>query len=257
MKKIVIAGAIAAMASLSSVAAAAAPGAFKLTTGFDYSSGKYGGSQSTDMLYIPITGHYETGRWLFKLTVPYLRVTGPGNVVRGVGTLKTTTTTRTTESGLGDVVAGATYNVYAGTGAKPLFVDLTGKVKFGTADETKGLGTGKNDYAFQVDLYQSLGKFTPFGTIGYDVLGSPAGSTLNNVFYGSLGGTYKLAPKTSGGLLFSARQKASVTGAPQRDIMAFVTHKLDNRWKTQVYVDKGYADGSPDWEGGATISYAF
>ncbi len=257
MKKIMITGVIVAITSLSSVAAAA-PGTFKLMTGFDYSSGKYGGSQSTDMLYIPITGRYETGRWLFKLTVPYLRVTGPGNVVRGVGTLKTiTTATRTTESGLGDVVAGATYSAYTGTGTHPMFIDLTGKVKFGTADETKGLGTGKNDYAVQVDVYQSLGKLTPFGTIGYDALGNPTGSTLNNVFYGSLGGSYRFTAKTSGGLLFSLRQKASVTGAPQRDMMAFVSHKLDKKWKTQVYLDKGYTDGSPNWEGGATISYAF
>lgn len=149
----------------------------------DCSSGKYGDVASTDILYVPFTGKYETGRWMFKLTVPYIEVTGPGNVVRDVGVIRTSTSmTRTTQKGLGDVVAAATYNLYAGGASDPV-VDLTGKVKFGTADETKGLGTGENDYAAQVDVYKGFGRFTAFGTVGYRVLGSPAGVFLNNVFY--------------------------------------------------------------------------
>jgi len=30
-----------------------------LTTGFDYSTGKYGGTTSTNILYIPVTGKVE------------------------------------------------------------------------------------------------------------------------------------------------------------------------------------------------------
>ena len=40
--------------------------------------------------------------------------------------------------------------------ANPLLIDLTGKVKFGTADENKGLGTGENDYAVQADWGSKL-----------------------------------------------------------------------------------------------------
>ena len=39
-------------------------------------------------------------------------------------------------------------------------MDLTGKVKFGTADDTKGLGTGKNDYAcVQLDGFWTVSPF--------------------------------------------------------------------------------------------------
>src|SRR5229473_2226361 len=61
---------------------------FSLTTGADYSTGKYGGTSSTDILYVPLTGAYEMDKWLFKVTVPYIMVTGPGNVVRGIGIIK-------------------------------------------------------------------------------------------------------------------------------------------------------------------------
>lgn len=257
MKKIFLLNTLAAVLAAGVGTCAHAAGNFSLTSGFDYSTGKYGGSTSTDILYIPIIGKYSTGPWMFQLTVPYVRITGPGNVVRDLGVLRqTTTTTRTTESGLGDVVAAATYNLYAGT-TDATIVDLTGKVKFGTADETKGLGTGKNDYALQVDGYKGFGAFTAFGSVGYKVLGSPAGYSLNNVFYGSLGGAYKFDERNSGGVIIDLRQKASTSGSPQRDLTAYISHKIDETWKAQAYVVKGFADGSPDWGLGAMVSYAF
>lgn len=230
---------------------------FSLTSGLDYSSGKYGGTQSTEILYVPLTGKYEMDRWTFKLTVPYIRITGPGGVTRDIGGFKTSGTTRTTASGLGDVVAAATYNVYDSGGANAWLIDLTGKVKFGTADETKGLGTGKNDYAAQADIYKIFDQFTAFGTLGYRLLGSPAGTHLDNVAYGSLGGSYTFSRETSGGLILDLRQKAFASGAPQRELTAFVTHKLNRTWKAQGYVVKGFADGSPDWGAGAMLTRAF
>jgi hypothetical protein len=178
-------------------------------------------------------------------------------VVKDVGAFKAAGAARTTQSGLGDVVAAATYNIYGSTGAAPLLIDLTGKVKFGTADENKGLGTGENDYSIQADLYKTINKFIMFGTLGYKVFGDPVGINLDNVFYGSLGGSYKYNQQTSAGLILDLRQKASATGAPQRELTAFVSHKIDKTWKAQGYLVHGFADGSPDWGAGAMVSYAF
>ncbi len=261
MKKtlqIALVSGVALTALCGQAAMASEPGNFTLITGFDYSSGKYGGTDSTDILYIPFTGKYETGPWTLKLTVPYIQITGPGNVVRDVGAFRSSSsTTRTTESGLGDVVAQATYNVYTSGYVNPFMVDLTGKIKFGTADETKGLGTGQDDYAAQVDLYKTIDKFTAFGTVGYKVFGQPTGIVLNNVWYGSFGGSYKLSDVNSAGLIMDLRQKATDTGYRQEEMTAFVSHKIDKSWKTQAYLVKGFTSGSPDWGAGAMVMYAF
>jgi hypothetical protein len=36
-----------------------------------------------------------------------------------------------------------------------------------------------------------------------------------------------------------------------------VTQELSERWKLQVYGDHGFANGSPDWGGGAMASLRF
>lgn len=254
MKKIWLCGMITATA-LATLPAAADPG-FSFTTGMDYSTGKYGGTESTDILYIPLTGKYEADKYTLKLTVPYLQITGPGNVVRDVGQIGTPSATRTRQSGLGDVVVAGTYNMYEGR-TNGTLMDLTAKIKFGTADEAKGLGTGKNDYAVQADLYKTLGKNTVFGTLGYKVMGSPAGITLNNVFYASLGAGHKYSQETSAGLILDLREKASATGFEQRELTAYVSHKLGKTWKAQAYGVKGFSNGSPDWGAGAMVTAAF
>lgn len=230
---------------------------FTLTTGLDYSSGDYGDDVDTEITSVPVVAKYEADRWVLKLTVPYVTITGPGNVVPSIGQVgDTPRRRRTTESGLGDVTASATYNVFAGSASLPA-IDITGKVKFATADEDKGLGTGENDYATQVDLYQGFGKFTALATIGYRVYGNPSFVNLDNVFYGSLGGAYRLAPKTSVGVIYDYRPKITPNGSPISEAVAFVTHTITDQWKAQAYVVSGFSDGSPDIGGGALISFVF
>lgn len=234
-------------------------GRFSLETGADYNTGKYGGTQSTDILYVPVTGKYQDKEWTLKLTVPYLRISGPGNVVaiNGLGvTGAATAANRPTRSGLGDVVMAATHSIYNG-GPSGLMINLTGKVKLGTASSSKGLGTGENDYALQSELYRTTGNLTTFGSFGYRVYGSPAQYSLNNTFYGSLGGSYRFAPETYGGVLLNGGQKITATSSSRLEALLFVNHKIEKNWKSQGYLLKGFTNSVPDWGLGATVAYLF
>ena len=57
----------------------------RLGVGADYSRGKYGSGTETTMLSVPFTARYETERWTYKATLPWLEVTGPSNFVPGFG----------------------------------------------------------------------------------------------------------------------------------------------------------------------------
>ena len=257
--KTAIFAAIFSLSTIASIQSAYAEvnGKFSIETGVEYYSGKYGGTQSTDILYVPVTGKLQVKDWTFKMTVPYLQITGPGNVVNGIGqTVVATTRTRPARSGMGDIVIAATRNVYNG-GPAGLIVSLTGKVKLGTADSAQGLGTGMNDYSIESTLSQTFEDVTAFGTVGYRMYGSPATYTLNNVFYGSLGGSYKVDQETNAGVMFIASQKLMAIRSNRAEALVFVSHKLERNWKIQGHFLKGFTNSVPDWGGGILVDYLF
>lgn len=259
-----------ALALLAMSATALADDTFSLTTGFDYTSGKYGNAQSTEILYIPVTAKYQTGDWTAKLTVPYIQVTGPGGVVQGMGRVATSGGTATgpgfgrkagggtgTNAGLGDIVASLGRTIY--DSADDTFsLDLVGKVKFGTADANLGLGTGKNDYSAQLDGTWMLTDATSLlGTAGYKVVGAPVGVTVNNVFFGSAGVDHATSNISNVGVMFDYVQKVTVYSYAQEDAMVYASQKLSAGTKVMGYLLKGFTSGSPDYGVGATITGSF
>ena len=229
----------------------------KFSTGLDYSSGSYGLSQDTDILYIPFSVGYETFPWNFKLTVPYVRITGPGGVVAGadggvvIGT--STDNKRTTEEGLGDIVLSSSYALDSLLDTSVL-LDLMVKAKIGTADETKGLGTGKNDYSLQLDVAKKYGKITPFATLGYKVMGDLEELDLNDVWYSSTGFDYKINPTLSSGISFDYKEATTSTSEASKEGVAYLNWKLNSKASIMGYGVIGFSDGSP--ENGAGIQFS-
>ena len=235
-----------------------APG-LTLGTGLDYTSGKYGGSEKTDILYVPFYARYETGPWIFRLTVPYIRITGPGNVVGAGGdrvTLPGRAGTRRTESGLGDITTSAFYNVLSER-RSAVGLDLGVKAKFGTADETKGLGTGQNDYSLQADFFKPFGATTLFGSLGHRWYGDPPGINLKNVFYGSLGVSQRFSSQASGGVVYDYRPAITSGGGEISELTAFWSQRLSREWKLQPYAVVGFGRASPDFGAGFQLAYSY
>lgn len=237
-----------------------ADGTLSLTTGADYSSGKYGQSKSTQMTYIPFIGKFENEDITLKLTVPWLQITGPGDVVGGNTPIVIGSSNRrtTTESGLGDIVLSATHTIAQLGETKPLLLDITGKIKFSTASASKGLGTGENDYTLELDAYKALtDSLTAFGDVGYKRLGDPSGVNLNNVWFTAAGLSYKFLPSTSAGIMADYRQATLDTSQPVRELTIFVSHKFNDDYKLQSYLSQGYSDSSADWGGGLMLGRSF
>jgi len=250
---------VVAIVGLSLMMDTGAQGTLTLSTGYDYSTGKYGDRVATTIRYIPTYIKYETGPWTTKLTVPYLDMTGPANVIGGGdNTVVTSTgsTQRRSASGLGDVLAAVSYEAL-NDGATGVVIDVVARVKFPTANAKQGLGTGKTDYALQVDALKAVGLLSLFGTVGYSVLGSSPTLALNNVWFASAGGAYRVLPTTTAGLLYSYRQPASASGFMQSDLTSYISQKLGDRWRLQFYGVVGFAKGSPDWGAGTSISILF
>lgn len=247
-----------------------AAGVFSVTGGANYSSGKYGTSTTTDIWSVPLTAAYETDRWTFKLVVPYIDISGASDVIPGVGKVKngnpkgrghggsvpTTTATTGSASGLGDITASAGYELFS-SADRSFGLDLTGKIKFGTADAGQGLGTGKNDYGLSLDTYKVSGDWTMFGGVGWMKYGSSQYIQLKNGFNASVGAGYKLSPKNSIGAYYYYREKIATDGASQSELTAYWNYKVSQSLRLQTYVLGGFSDGSPDYGVGASVKYSF
>ena len=235
------------------------PAVIKLGVGADYSSGDYGFTQSTEVLSVPVNLSYDQDRWGFKATIPYITIKGPASVVTGTGgggaSGAPARPTSQTESGLGDVMVSATYHARPVPGE--LNIDLTGRVKFGTADESKGLGSSETDYYAQVDLYQNFGTITPFGSFGYRMLGSNATFPLKDGFYASAGAAFRVSSKTVVGAAYDWRSRIIDGAVNGTDAIAFISTNPNERWNFLGYVLKGFNDASPDYGVGGAATYKF
>jgi hypothetical protein len=227
-----------------------------LGAGLHHSSGDYGTGTTTRITTLAATGRYESGLWVYKATVPYLEVSGASSVIPGVGRVRGGAAPSRTESGLGDIVLSATYAAYYDRSGK-LGIDLTGKLKLGTAEAAEGLGTGEHDVIFLADVYRTFDRVTGFGGIGYHILGDSAFLTLDNVWSANLGASYKLDERDNVGIMLEGRQRVAPGASPQRELTGFFVRKLDRFWKAQAYALIGLANGSPDWGAGLSLARPF
>jgi hypothetical protein len=255
------------------------PGHASVSAGFDYSTGKYGTDIDTRIWDVPLTVGYDTDRWSLKLVVPYVHVSGSNNVIPGAGqvdngnpigrglgrllgqqpggtTSPDTTETSGSASGLGDVVAQATYHLYTDSASR-FGIDVGGRIKFATADKDKGLGTGQNDYGVNVDMYKGVGAWTLFGGAGYTDYGSSDFIRLHNGANANVGANYKFGDDDTVGGYYYYREKISDLGYAQEEASLYWNHRFDTTWRLQTYVLTGFSKGSPDWGAGASLKYTF
>jgi len=245
-----------ALLAVCNTSAAADNSTLKLSTGAEYITGDFGGTEPVEQLYVPVTTRYTTKRYSFRLTVPYISLTAPTGTVQSDGTILPGTGPIVTESGMGDVVAGVTYrDAFNSEVALDVAIDFTAKVKFGTADVDKGLGSGENDYTIQTELYKFLDRIMLFGILGYKFRGDPPGVDLNNSLIAYMGGNYRLTPAFRTGVDFYY-QEALFSGADdQVELSAFLGYKLSNTQYLRSYLIKGFGDASPDWGVGVYITF--
>lgn len=252
----IMAGVLAAVAAMPgmAIAATAGGGQFDVSVGAEFSSGEYGGDRTVEDFYVPVTGRYRADRYSLRLTVPYLSVDAPeGTFIEGPGGQPIPGDgPNTTESGLGDVILGLTvYDIWnASDGSMAL--DLGGRVKFGTADEAKGLGTGETDFTVQADLVRFMQGFTALASAGYVVRGDPEDFDLDDGFLAALGGIFDATPGLRLGAFLEYQQASYRFNDDLAEVLGMVGWRMGG-WQAQLHATAGLSDSAPDWAVGFTL----
>lgn len=227
----------------------------EVSTGVEYDEGDYRTGQKIRRLSVPTTVRVGAGRLEITATVPYTRLDGPANVVAGGGLLglpvivdpTRPTTGRNRREGLGDVTAGASYQVPTSV------VDLkaSGEVKLPTA--SRKLGTGKTDYSVAAQASKTIGAVTPFFGVGYTMPGDLEGYSLRNSLSLTGGMAATLGARTRGFLSYSRGQSVNADLPDGQQVTAGVNTTLSDRVSVGAYGAAGLSKGSPDLGAGIRL----
>ncbi len=242
-----------------------------------YSKGDYGQGADTSIYYFPVSYELAGERWRFKATVPFIEISGLGDVLVNIGGVgrgaddpifdpEFSDGPAVSANGLGDSIFSVSYQMNALFAGGP-FMDITAEFKYPSADDAKGLGTGEPDYALQLDLFQLFGDSTAFSTLGYRKRGETAlFPDLQDSWFFSLGFMRPvtndwLQEKTEGdwsyGLIYDYRERASQFSTETHELVPYVSWNPNKDWTLMTYLVKGFTRDSADIAVGTQLSYRF
>ena len=241
---------------------------WQVGTAPSFASGKYGTDTRTDVFYTPVTARRLFADGDLSFVFPFTCIRGDGAVTvvagapvrtgtldrtsgdttrtrTGTATTDTTQAPRSTTCGMGDIVVRGRYYVVDERGWIPT-IAVRGHIKAPTADDELGLGTGRPDEGFGLEISRMFAGTTVMVDGGYTVIGKPAGLNFNNVWWYDVGLGQDLAGNRVNISVFFEEYRAIVPGlANARDILAALTLK-GGGWQLQLSGEFGLSDGAPD-----------
>lgn len=230
-----------------------------LSSGFDYSSGRYGDPKTTDILVGLTSLGLSWSDFQFAASLPYLTIIGPSFVVVGSGGVPVLVTPRrgsdsTGRSGWGDLNLSATYSLPQDV-LDDFDVALTARTKIATADASKGLSTGATDFSFSVDVSRQFDGWGPFVNFGYRVPGKPSFYSFDDAPSFSVGTSYELNDKLVAIASYDFDGSISSSLADAQQLFASLSWLATDDISLTAYAEDGLSSGAPKVGTGILISW--
>jgi hypothetical protein len=270
---------------------------WQVGTAPSFLTGSYGGDAKTDIFYAPVTAKRLFKDGDLTVVVPYLCVTGTAGVtivgespIRTGGatttavtsptrpgasgardaattTSRTSATTATTTAspslgleracGLGDVVVRGRYYVLDERRWYPT-IALRAHVNAPTADDERGLGTGRPDEGVGIEITRTIGGgLSVMADGGYTFIGQPEGVAFNRPWWYDVGLGQDLARGVVNVSVLFEQYQAIVPGLPNaQDVLVALTLK-SRGWQAQLAAQVGASEGAAERGFTAGISRRF
>lgn len=258
------------------VFAAPAP-QFALGLGVGYARGDFGTDATSTYSTFPLIFDWFAGeRFNLELTVPFLdqKTSNTGYAASGAGagvaaakmgsggrgvtrSAATVVGSSENQSGLGDITLTAAYGLLAEREDSPALA-LTGYLKFPTADEDKGLGTGSFDWGPGLLLAKWFGAWQPFGEGRYVFQGASREETGARDYLTVDAGLGHGWSEELYLALFVRTGTVNFDGmsAPLELRLKSILDLGGNN-SAEFYLVKGLSDGSQEYGGGLTFYRSF
>jgi Putative MetA-pathway of phenol degradation len=248
-----------------------------------YSSGNYGTSSTTNIIYLPLAVRRLFDNGDITFTIPYICIHGDGavTVLSGVpnrvsksGSSSSSTSpgnsgksknkqpgnvepTSSTDCGIGDLILRGRYYLVDEVGWVPT-IAVTGRIKFPTADSDRGLGTGRFDESFGVEVTKKLiGSWLGFVDFGYTFIGDPQDVNLRNQWYYDLGVGYNLTKNLLVSMYYEEYRALIEDLSNPRDLLFALNYKATSSLRFNASFLVGLSDGAPDYALTGGMSWRF
>ncbi|MHC4641750.1 MAG: transporter [Planctomycetota bacterium] len=212
---------------------------------FSYLTGDYGGDEDTDIYYTALSIKRYLGEGDVTLTIPYLDISdgatyvgGEVEPIAGGGG----------GSGPGDVILKGRYYAVEQDELLP-YIDLVGSIKLPTADEDKGLGTGKTDLTFMAEFARRLESenLIALWEVGYTFVGDPSGYDADNRWLYSAGLAYELDSEITLSGYLDGRTAIFEGNDDPLSLLLIGEYKYRPDLRFDTLLEIGLNDGAPDF----------
>lgn len=256
---------------------------WRLSTGVNFSTGRYEELTDTKVISAPVSLKFTKGNFSVRVSVPYVRVDGPGSLIQtpegsgggsggrtdnsGPGSANSGSGSsgsggvevddsdgvpvNSKRSGLGDVVVAATYSFDLGS---DFFIDASSKVKIPTASRSKRLGTGEVDVTTALDFVKTAGPATFYIHGRRKFAGKPTGSLIRSVWGAGAGASIKAGKGVTVGADYDWQQSSLIGNQASSDVTGWASFRLNRKINLSVFGSTGLNSNSADFAGGLSIS---
>ncbi|CAG1064849.1 hypothetical protein BAC1_00415 [uncultured bacterium] len=230
---------------------------WKVLASANYETGKYGTDSRSETWYMPVTikRYFLVGD--VSMTIPYVQTSGSGvTTIDGNVFQISAGGPQVTNSGMGDVVLRGSYYFLSEGKSVPFDLNLTGKLKVPTADDSKGLGTGEFDIGAGLEFAKSLPDgFTGYLDIYYTSIGDPPGFELEDRVSFDIGLSRALAPKWTVSAFYEESTPLLMSNPHLRDFLVSFDFKANSRTRVFFGATLGLTGASPDYGLSAGASF--
>lgn len=236
---------------------------WKLTGQVSYDTGKYGTDTRTDTVYVPVTIKRYFDKGDISLTIPYIYQRSNGQFAAVDGTVfrikpKAGAPPVTTNSGLGDIILKGSGYLLSEQEKHPFDLSVVGKIKFPTADDSKGLGTGEFDETVGLEFgKQFMTEWTFFADVYYTFIGRPAGTDLKNRVSFDMGLADRFTKETTVSVFYEESTSIVSGSSNLRDIAVNLEYKVTREASVFGGALIGLTNNSPDYGLSAGVSVKF
>jgi len=222
---------------------------WKADASITYESGDFNTDKTTNTVYIPVTLTRVFPKGDVGWTIPYIHQESSPAVTAVAGrsfrTSPSPAGSKRSDSGLGDMLLKGRYYLVT-EDISQFNLSPFIQIKFPTADDDKGLGTGEFDGTIGLESSKDFdNNWLGYLDLGYTFIGDPPGRDLDNQFSFAIGPGYKVSSDTTLSLLYEERTALVDGTSNPRDLVFNVDHKVQEHINVTGQMSAGLSEGSP------------